>query len=169
MFCKKKSYLFVFLPFLHYFCPVLTLMFCSYTGQRVGIHIYGMAFTWHLVLWLYKNFATSKSSQEHGNGRCPVSMFYVRPCYIRMVTSGRGWDIYISAWAFVLLVRTGLGNAKAFVERSEWLVQTPTLFCIYGPESNFENMPLGSWGTYYIGYELFFFTNMDVSHIFLKK
>lgn len=32
-----------------------------------------------------------------------------------------GVNIYISAWASALLVRTELGNAKAFVERNERL------------------------------------------------
>ena len=47
---------------------------------------------------------------------------------LRVSVRRAGECIYISAWASALSVLTGLGNAKAFVERDGQQVQTPALF-----------------------------------------
>lgn len=52
-----------------------------------------------------QNFATSKSSQEHGNGRCPVGMFYTYPLYVHTVMEMKRVYKFISAWASALSVQ----------------------------------------------------------------
>ena len=66
------------------------------------------------VLLTALNLASSrKSGRRQGNGRCPVGcvLCHLVPCPWLALWKGGG--IGISAWASALLVRTGLGNARA--------------------------------------------------------
>ena len=109
-FCRygvnKRDLTFLSLKFFPYLCLVpMPKPLHGEGGWSGGTYMWKGVYS-TLCSLTHRNFATFWYSQEHGNGRCPVGMFYTSLHCTRALMHGEKCRrIYISAWASALLVQ----------------------------------------------------------------
>ena len=125
----KISFSFVFALTFRYLCNCSLADASFLRGGWSGNCTYWKGVYQALCSLTHRNFANFWYSQEHGNGRCPVGMFYSNPWRACMVQCGmQGRSIYTYRRGLLRCSFNCTGQCEGLYAWDGQQVQTPALF-----------------------------------------